>query len=131
MELDMISTFRGQCYHSPTNANCAQPLKGNTRSRHLDLLEPVQLNLGKDKTVIKAGLTRWDYGRQRLTSTVPFQAVSPTAEATGDGFVVDRNHNLDHFAGVPAEAACEALTAWVQLELGSERLIADGDVVLT
>ena len=41
----------------------ATALKGNTLSPWT--LEPVQLNLGKDKTVIKAGLTR-DYGRQQL-----------------------------------------------------------------
>ena len=111
----------------------ATALKGNTRSRHLDLLQPVQLKLGKDKTVIKAGLTRWDYGRQRLTSTVPFQAVSPTAVATGDGFVVDQPTTTMLIPRAcrlkqPGEALTAQRCSW---NWSSERLIADGDVVLT
>ncbi|MEB3247261.1 MAG: LPS export ABC transporter periplasmic protein LptC [Synechococcus sp.] len=111
----------------------ATALKGNTRSRHLDLLQPVQLKLGKDKTVIKAGLTRWDYGRQRLTSTVPFQAISPTAEATGDGFVVDQPTTTMIISRAcrlkqPGEALTAQRCSW---NWRSERLIADGDVVLT
>ena len=111
----------------------ATALKGNTHSRHLDLLEPVQLNLGKDKTVIKAGLTRWDYGRQRLTSLVPFQAESPTAVATGDGFVVDQPTTTLIIPRAcrlkqPGEALTAQRRSW---NWSSERLIADGDVVLT
>ena len=111
----------------------ATALKGNTRSRHLDLLQPVRLNLGKDKTVINAGLTRWDYGRQRLTSMVPFQAESPTAVATGNGFVVDQPTKTLIIPRAcrlkqPGEALRAQRCSW---NWSTERLIADGDVVLT
>ena len=83
--------------------------------------------------MINAGLTRWDYGRQRLTSTVPFQAVSPTAEATGDGFVVDQPTTTLIIPRAcrlkqPGEALTAQRCSW---NWSSERLIADGDVVLT
>ena len=52
----------------------AARLVGNTNDQYIDLIAPVTLSLTQRKGSVKAGSTRWNYGKEQLKSEEPFAA---------------------------------------------------------
>ena len=111
----------------------ASGLNGNTRKGYLDLQKPVKLLLENDRGTINAGRTRWLFSTQQLQSEQPVQAELQNASVEGKGFKLDeRSGTVIIPSSCRLEQKSETLTArrcsWNWLD---ERLVADGDVVLT
>ena len=110
----------------------ASGLDGNTREGYLDLQQPVTLVLESDRGRITAGLTRWVFSAKQLQSTQPVQADLQNSKVQGTGFKLDeRSGTVIISSDCRVEQKAETLTAhrcaW---NWRSERVVADGDVVL-
>ena len=110
----------------------ASGLDGNTREGYLDLQQPVTLVLESDRGRITAGLTRWMFSAKQLQSTQPVQADLQNSKVRGTGFKLDeRSGTVIISSDCRVEQKAETLTAhrcaW---NWRSERVVADGDVVL-
>ncbi|MCP9850570.1 LPS export ABC transporter periplasmic protein LptC [Cyanobium sp. Morenito 9A2] len=68
----------------------ASRLVGNTREQWLDFQAPVKLTDTAQKALLQAGLSRWNFGTQRITSARPFSAVVGQLRIQGSSFEIQQ-----------------------------------------
>ena len=110
----------------------ATGLEGNTLKQHIDLLAPVLMILPKEQGQIKTGKTRWDFGRQELTTKADVLARLKQATIRGRGFRVNQ---VGERVTIPS--SCELIQPDQHLSAqrcswnwGDDSVVAEGDVVL-
>ncbi|MGB1416322.1 MAG: LPS export ABC transporter periplasmic protein LptC [Synechococcus sp.] len=110
----------------------ASRLQGNTLQQHIDLLGPVEVTLPRDQGQIKTGLTRWDFGRQLISTQSDALATLRNGTARGRGLEVDqRAERLTIPAGCELVQPDQRLTAQrCSWSWSNDTVVADGDVVL-
>lgn len=110
----------------------ASGLDGNTREGYLDLQQPVTLVLENKRGTITAGQTRWLFSSKQLESEQPVQADLKKSKVQGKGFKLDeRSGTVIIPSDCRLQQKTETLTAQrCSWNWRSERLVADGDVVL-
>ncbi|MGB7565162.1 MAG: LPS export ABC transporter periplasmic protein LptC, partial [Prochlorococcaceae cyanobacterium] len=89
----------------------ASALVGNTRQQWLDFLAPVQLTDRAQKAKLEAGPSRWDFGSQRISSTVPFTAVVGKLHIHGAAFEILQNEQIVH---IPRACDLRQPGEWLQ-----------------
>ena len=98
----------------------------------IDLLTPVLMILPKEQGQIKTGKTRWDFGRQELTTKADVLARLKQATIRGRGFRVNQ---VGERVTIPS--SCELIQPDQHLSAqrcswnwGDDSVVAEGDVVL-
>ncbi len=89
----------------------ASALVGNTRQQWLDFLAPVRLTDRAQKAKLEAGPSRWDFGSQRISSTVPFTAVVGKLHIHGAAFEILQNEQIVH---IPRACDLRQPGEWLQ-----------------
>lgn len=110
----------------------ASALKGNTAQQQVDLVTPVDLELGRDRGTLQAGTTRWLYGLGQFRSTQPFQGQRGKATLTGNGFVIHEPTSSvlvtsDCRLNQPNESLRADRCSW---NWQNQRIVASGQVLL-
>ncbi|MGB1623053.1 MAG: LPS export ABC transporter periplasmic protein LptC, partial [Synechococcus sp.] len=110
----------------------ASRLQGNTLQQQIDLLAPVAVTLPKDQGQITTGLTRWDFGRQLLSTESDIQATMRNGTARGRGLRVDQlAERLTIPAGCELVQPDQRLTAQrCSWSWSNDTVVAEGNVVL-
>ena len=90
----------------------ASALEGDTAAQFLDLIKPVNLNLGDERGTVTAQTTRWNYVDRQFRSAGPVEGRRKGMRMRGIGFVMDEGSST-----LEVISAC-------QLEQPGEQLLA-------
>ncbi|MCP9916097.1 LPS export ABC transporter periplasmic protein LptC [Cyanobium sp. ATX 6F1] len=92
----------------------ASALVGNTRQQWLDFQKPVRLTDRAQKAALEAGPSRWEFGSQRISSTVPFTAVIGQLHIRGAAFEILQKEQIVH---VPQACDLRQPGEWLQAQV--------------
>ena len=107
----------------------ASALEGDTAAQFLDLIKPVNLNLGDERGTVTAQTTRWNYVDRQFRSAGPVEGRRKGMRMRGIGFVMDEgNSTLEVISACRLEQPGEQLQAQRCLwNWKSQDIIAEND----
>ena len=107
-------------------------LQGNTRAGDLKVMAPVMVQMPRQKGVLKAQDTTWNFRTQIVRSEQPFEAELDRTRIFGNAFQAELQNTTVVIKGdcrieQPAEALDATTCRW---NWGTEEVLAEGNVLL-